>query len=123
MSKMIDSELGLNLDCPEIAATSWLVMSTSYEAITPVVHKGMTKPEEELNSKEKIKLNKFLSYAQMAAESHKADPNSNQVVTVDYGLYGATKKTSWAISFRKAKSDKQMYDDIVQKALHEGKGY
>ena len=125
MSKMIDEDLGLNLDRAEIMATSWLVMSESYEAITKVVHKAITNPEDEISLSDKARLEKSFSMAHSAAVKHEANEDSNQVVTVDYGLYGASKKTGWAVKFRDAEkqADKANYQKIVDKALQEGKDY
>ncbi|MBR6409190.1 MAG: hypothetical protein IKS23_02985 [Alphaproteobacteria bacterium] len=58
--------------------------------------------------------------AKNAAQKHEAEDNTNQLVTIDYGLYGASKKTGWAIQFRDTKQDKADYGQIVNKALNKG---
>ena len=123
MSKMIDPDLDIDLDRPEIAATTWMLMSESYPAIRKAVHQAITNPEKEISAKSDMKLAKYLSFANDAAKKHSVNPESNQVSTVDYGLYGANRKTGWAISFRKKAGDKKAYDGIAYQALQEGKNY
>lgn len=123
MSKMVNKDLGLDLDRPEIAATTWLLMSESYPAIRKAVHQAITNPEKEISAKSDMKLTKYLSFANDAAKKHSVNSESNQVSTVDYGLYGANRKTGWAISFRKQAGDKKNYDGIAYQALQEGKNY
>lgn len=123
MSKMVDKDLGLDLDRPEIAATTWLLMSESYPAISKTVHHAISNPDDEISPKADMKLNKYLSFANEAAKKHNADPEGNRVSTVDYGLHGADKDTGWAISFRKKAGDKKTYDGIAFQALQEGKNF
>lgn len=123
MSRMIDSDLDIDLDRPEIAATTWMLMSESYPAIREAVHQAITNPEKEVSAKSEMKLTKYLSFANDAAKKYNVDSENNQVSTVDYGLYGANRKTGWAISFRKKAGDKKTYDGIAYHALQEGKNY
>lgn len=123
MSKMVDKDLGINLDDPAIAATSWMVMGESYDASRKTIHNAITNPEQEPNSAAEMRLQKSLSMANAAAKKHNANEDSNRVVTIDYGLYGATKQTGWAISFKNTKGDKAAYKSIVDNALDKGQGY
>lgn len=130
MAKMVNADLNLNFqNSPEIAATTWLLMSTSYDAIRPVVHEGIINPTEEITPANAVRLKKSLDLAKNAAQKHDVNEESNLVSDVDYGLYGATKKTGWAISLRKAqdgnidKSDLNTYKTIADNALQNGHGY
>lgn len=120
MSKMVDDELGINLDEPEIAATGWLVMSTSYDNVRQVILDGLLESKE-MSTKDSIKLDKRLSLANEVAVAHHADARCSQVFTIDYGLYGASKKTKlniWQDDFVK-------YQDVVNRVFKDkdGQGY
>lgn len=123
MSVMIDEGTGINLDRAEITATTWMVISESYPAIMPIIHRAITNPETEISAREAMKLKKYLDMAETAAKTHQANPNSNRVVTVDYGLYGADRQTGRSINFRDAQKDVKDYGNLVKRALDKGKDY
>jgi len=120
MSKMVNDELGINLDEPEIAVTGWLTMSTSYDNVRQVILDGLLKSKE-TSPKESMNLTKRLSQANEAAIANNADPRSSQVFTIDYGLYGATEQ----IGKRIIKNDYVKYGDVVNRVFKDkdGRGY
>lgn len=123
MSKMVHKELGIDLDRPEIVATTIAVLGESYPAIHNIIDQTINRPEEEINQTNQVRLKKYISMAKNAAQKHEAEDNTNQLVTIDYGLYGASKKTGWAIQFRDTKQDKADYQSIAKKALNSGQEY
>lgn len=120
MSKMVDDELGINLDEKEITATGWLTIATSYDNVRQAILKGLL-DSKEMHIKDSIKLEKRLSQANKVAIDNNADPRCSQVFTKDYGLFGAKDQ----IGSRIHKNNYVKYRDVVNRVFQDkdGQGY
>ena len=130
MHKMVDEGVNVNLSQRnEIVATTLLLMSETYPNIKDIILEQMQNPQKEIADNDLRKIESRLMLAKNAHTKCGGDENSNLVSDVDYGVFGADKKTGWCVDFSKEykklesgkqASDKEFYQEVVRNTFNKG---
>ena len=127
---MKDEKFGVDLENRnEILATTLLLMSETYPNIKEVILEQIKNPQKEMTDRDLERVERRLKLASLAHAKHNGNSFSNLVSDIDYGVFGADKKTGWCVDFMdeykklengKSASDKEYYGEVVKNTFKNG---
>ncbi len=127
---MKDEKFGVDLENRnEILATTLLLMSETYPNIKEVILEQIKNPQKEMTDRDLERVERRLKLASLAHAKHNGNSFSNLVSDIDYGVFGADKKTGWCVDFMdeykklesgKTGSDKEYYGEVVKNTFKNG---